>query len=219
VKSLVADGDVFLINGLGLSILGHIRGESRQSGAPAMPFFLGFIAVSIALNTLLTLLTAWRLWSQQRIVRGVGRAVSFASWHSTVIILITESAAAWVLAAVLYLVVLVTNMRGVYFFEYLFQITAVPSSFFFTLASFLLSFQQLSPTVLIYRVALNKHSVTSEDSTVQVASRTRISIPLNTRDHGDSRSEDHKSYSLEEETAGRQTGQHGRHGISVHDRA
>jgi hypothetical protein len=106
----------------------HIGKDKDTFGPPATPYFLAFIVVSIALNTLLTFLTAWRLHTQHRFMaatRATGFAAPLVTWQTTVITLTVESAAAWVVAAALYLAMLLINAPFAGFFEYLFQLTAV----------------------------------------------------------------------------------------------
>jgi hypothetical protein len=89
-------------------------------------YFLLFIAASILLNCFLTFIIARQLMKQQRSMFG-GSSTTLRSWHSTVITVMVESATAWVVAALFYLVTLLIRSRASFLFEYLFQITAVSS--------------------------------------------------------------------------------------------
>jgi hypothetical protein len=112
-----------LVLGMMDNILG---GLSLDSGMTF--YFTGFVIVSITLNILLTVMITYKLLVHRRMmsVAAVGStSTPLTSHYATVVTLVVESAIAWTVASLLYLITGITNSSTSYFFEYVFHIAAV----------------------------------------------------------------------------------------------
>jgi hypothetical protein len=126
-----------------LGILSNLGCSSHISENGSDYFFLGFIGASIVLNIILTALITHPLRAVRKsTLRAIG-AVSkrngrHRSPYSSVITIVVESAAAWTIAALAYLIALSSayfpyltrwtyaqSYAAVLFLEYIFQITVV----------------------------------------------------------------------------------------------
>jgi hypothetical protein len=144
---------------------------------------LAFVSSTVLLNVVLTCLIARKLMTHRQNSLGLGS--KSCTQYTNVITLIVESAFAWIVAGTIYLGLLVASLSSdssaIYLWEYVFQLTVV--SIFRPAANFHLPLrQQLSPAVLIFRVALNKHYLSIADqklvqeATIVDARRTLSSL-------------------------------------------
>jgi hypothetical protein len=165
-----------------LGILSDLGCSSDTLKYDSSFLFMGFIGASILLNIILTGLIIHRLRavrkSTHRAISAVNRRNErHSNPYSSVITIVVESAAAWTIAALAYLIVLILPLTpypsgwaqaqeeaAAYFLEYIFQITVVWPLSWIPLHRFLtIHHQPLSPAVLIFRVAINKHFATPEE--------------------------------------------------------